>query len=358
MTIAHKLSPRYDITIIHPAEFAPFPLNLFKKYRKLADNRSWKDGEITIHPFKYIRLFGKRIAFLLLPLYKRKIARYCKAYGPPTLVHAHFALPDGFFAYLLKQTLGIPYILSFRGSDVKLIASDRQNNTMKRMFLVLNQAQQIIVHNRAQQELLEKHGFNSVLMPHGIEYNFLIPKEIKTNANTINITSIGELIPQKHIDWVIKAVKDYRGTKKLSLKIAGEGPLKEALQHLSANHPEIQLLGKINHDRINELLCDSDIFALPSYNETFGLVYIEATAHQNAVIATKGTGIWGHFKEKEEMLYCDSYDSFQKMLYELIDNDALRNTIAKKAFEKTSTYFTWNKVIERYQILYDGLCSF
>ena len=357
MTIAHKLSPRYDITIIHPAEFAPFPLNLFKKYRKLADNRSWKDGEITIHPFKYIRLFGKRIAFLLLPLYKRKIARYCKTYGQPILVHAHFALPDGFFAYLLKQTLGIPYILSFRGSDVKLIDSDHQNNTMKRMSLVLNQAQQIIVHNRAQQELLEKHGFNSVLMPHGIEHNFLIPKEIITSTNTIIITSIGELIPQKHIDWVIKAVRDYRGTKKLSLKIAGEGPLKEELQHLSANHPEIQLLGKISHDKINELLCDSDIFALPSYNETFGLVYIEATAHQNAVIATQGTGIWGHFKENEEMLYCDSYDSFQKMLYELIDNDALRNTIAKKAFEKTSTYFTWDKVIERYQMLYDGLCS-
>ena len=136
--------------------------------------------------------------------------------------------------------------------------------------------------------------------------------------------------------------------KEISLLIAGEGPQKEELERLTADHHNIKLLGKIKHETVNELLCDSDIFALPSYNETFGLVYIEATAHQNAVIATKGTGIWGHFKENEEMLYCDSYDSFQTMLYELIDNDALRNTIAKNAFDRTSAFFTWDKVIERY----------
>lgn len=112
---------------------------------------------------------------------------------------------------------------------------------------------------------------------------------------------------------------------------------------------------KTFREAINELLCESDIFALPSYNETFGLVYIEATAHQNAVIATKGTGIWGHFKENEETLYCDSYDSFQKMLYELIDNDTFRNQIAKRAFDKTSADFTWDKIIEKYSQLYENL---
>lgn len=355
MTIAHKLSTQFDISVLHPTEFAPFPFNRMKKYRNLAGSKPWNDGEINIDPFKYIRLFGKKIAFLLLPLYKRKAKEYCTQKGIPQLVHSHFALPDGYIAYLLKQTFGTPYVISLRDSDMKLMASGNHGNTMKRMRTVLSQADKIIVHNRAQQTLLEQQGFSSLLMPHGIENHFLMPKQTNESKDGVIITSIGELIPRKHIGWVINAVKEYRGNKRISLRIAGEGPQKEELMNMATDCHNIQFLGKISHDKIDDLLCNSDIFALPSTNETFGLVYIEATAHQNAVIATKGTGIWGHFKENEETLYCDSYDSFQKMLYELIDNDTFRNQIAKRAFDKTSADFTWDKIIEKYSQLYENL---
>ena len=355
MTIAHKLSPKFDISIFHPTEFAPFPFNQMKKYRTLADNEPWNDGEISIIPVKYIRLIGKKLAFLLLPFYKRKVKRYCERHGLPKLSHAHFALPDGYFAYLLKQIQGTPYLVSFRGSDVKLMANSGKSNTMKRMQEVLSHADQIIVHNRAQQDLLLKYGFESILMPHGIEADFLKPKDQVGVKDEIVVATVGELIPQKHIDWVINAVKDYAGKKKISLLIAGAGPQKEELEQLATGYPNIKLLGKIKHESVNELLCDSDIFALPSCNETFGLVYIEATAHQNAVIATKGTGIWGHFADGEEMLFCDTYESFKRMLFELIDNDEVRNQIAKKAYDKTATQFTWETVIKKYQSLYESM---
>lgn len=355
ITIAHKLSQKFGISILHPTEFAPFPFNLIKKYSKLAGTKSWKDGNIEINPFKYIRLFGNKFAFLFLPLYKRKIKHYCKHYDVPNLSHAHYALPDGYFALLIKRVYGTPYIVSFRGSDVKLMTSNDNSNTMKRMMSVLNHADKIIVHNRAQQLLLQKHGFASSLMFHGIEADFLKPKCQNGTKDKIVITTIGELIPQKHIDWVINAVKQYNGRKTLSLMIAGEGPQKEELGRLASGYPNIRLLGKIKHEAVNELLCDSDIFALPSFNETFGLVYIEATAHQNAVVATKGTGIWGHFIDDEEMLFCDSYETFKQMLYSLIDNDELRHSLAQKAFNKTSACYTWDNVIRKYQILYDEL---
>lgn len=352
MTIAHKLSAFYDISILHPTEFAPFPFNRMKKYSELADTKPWKDGDITINPLKYIRLFGKKRAFLFLPLYKRKIKQYYKRLGIPTLTHAHYALPDGYFALLIKQTFGIPYIISFRGSDDRLMTPKGKNNTMKRMATVLSQADKIIAHNRAQQDSLREHGFDSILMPHGIETDFLKPKQRNGDKDEIVISTIGKLVPTKHIDWVVNAAKEYKGKKTITVLIAGDGPQKEELENLIAGYSNIQLLGQIKHEAINEILCESDIFALPSINETFGLVYVEATAHQNAVIATKGTGIWGHFKENEEMYYCDSYDSFKKTLYELIDNDELRNTVAKNAFDKTKALFTWDKVTESYQTIY------
>lgn len=275
----------------------------------------------------------------------------------PDLVHAHFALPDGYIAYLIYKSYQIPYIISLRGSDMKLLNQPQNSNTVKLMKETLSNAKQIIVHNAAQQERLSSLGYNSDLMAHGIEESFVKPKEQLNCSNRITITSIGELIEQKRIDWVIKAVKDYTGSKDITLKIAGEGPMHQVWESLIGEKKNITFLGQISHDKIDELLQQSDIFALPSINETFGLVYLEASAHQNAVIATKGTGIWGHFIDGEEMIFCDSYTSFKKMLYKLIDDDIFRNQISNNSFIKTKNCFTWGTVINKYVSFYELLLS-
>lgn len=352
MTIAHKLSTQFDISVLHPAEWAPFPINLMKKYRNIAGSQSWEDEGIAVRPFKYIRLIGTNIAFRLLPYYKRRIQDYCQRFGTPQLVHAHYALPDGYLAYLLFNAYQVPYLISFRKSDIKFLQAKKSSPTYKTLQTVLKQASQIIVHNVAQQELLSNEGFDSIVVPHGIEKDFIVKKESENNTGTINIATVGELIPLKQINWVIEAVKNYKGNKDLTLTIAGDGPMRQEMEISAQGYNNIVFLGNIAHEKVGDLLCHSDIFALPSNNETFGVVYIEAAGHQNAVIATKGTGVWGIFNDKEEMLYCDSFDSFRKILYELIDNDLLRNTIAKNAYDKTSKLFTWDKVIEKYVELY------
>jgi glycosyltransferase involved in cell wall biosynthesis len=42
---------------------------------------------------------------------------------------------------------------------------------------------------------------------------------------------------------------------------------------------------------------NSDIFIMPSYNETFGLVYIEAMSQGLPIIYTQNEGVDGYFKE-------------------------------------------------------------
>lgn len=356
MDIAHRLSEKYDISVLHPAEFAPFPFNMMKKYRNLAGKNGWKDEGIEVKPFRYIRIFGNKQAFLLLPCYKNRLKKLFRD-SKIQLLHAHYALPDGYIAYQIHQTLGIPYIVSVRGSDLKFLKLNENCNTKRLINSVLSNASQIVVHNAAQQEMISQAGFQSVIVSHGIEANFLKPKEIESASNEITIATVGELIQQKHIDWVVEAVKNYKGSKKLTLMIAGEGPMHDQLETMADGAKNIHVLGKIPHEEVGKLLEKSQIFALPSVNETFGLVYLEATAHQNAVIATRGTGVWGVFNDKEEMLYCDSQQSFAEMLYQLIDNDEFRNDMAKKAYEKTAYNFTWDKIINRYSEIYNNLLN-
>ena len=353
MTIAHKLSGQFNISILHPAEWAPFPINMLHKYKSIAGRQGWEDNGITVQPFKYIRLFGTSNAFRMLPYYEKKIRNYCQRNGIPQLVHAHFALPDGFLAYLIFKTYKVPYIISFRKTDIKFLQAKKNSVTYAMMRTILDNASQIIVHNAAQQQHLSNEGFDSVIIPHGIEKDFIAKKEHENHSDTINIATVGELIPLKQIDWVINAVKNYKGSKHLTLTIAGDGPMRQELETMAQDYSNVVFLGKVSHSKVGELLSHSDIFALPSNDETFGVVYIEAAAHQNAVIATKGTGIWGIFDDKEEMLYCDSYDSFKHLLFSLIDDDNLRNYLGKKAYEKTSENFIWENVIERYIEIYN-----
>ena len=40
-------------------------------------------------------------------------------------------------------------------------------------------------------------------------------------------------------------------------------------------------------------MMEADIFVLPSKNETFGMVYMEALAHGNIVLCTQNSGVDG-----------------------------------------------------------------
>ena len=77
-----------------------------------------------------------------------------------------------------------------------------------------------------------------------------------------------------------------------------EKHLKNLADKLQIND-RITFLGRLSRIKVMEELKKSDIFALISDNETFGLVYLEALSAGNIVICKKGDGIDGILKDKE-----------------------------------------------------------
>ncbi len=131
--------------------------------------------------------------------------------------------------------------------------------------------------------------------------------------------------------------------------------MRTALEQQAGNADNIIFYGQQPHKKVGELLHESDIFALPSARETFGLVYLEAAAKMNAVIAVKDTGVWGVFKENEEMLFANDYPSFEKKLHFLIDHDKTRIALAEKAYERTKNHYTWNHITANYHAIYEKI---
>src|SRR5574344_2179080 len=61
----------------------------------------------------------------------------------------------------------------------------------------------------------------------------------------------------------------------------------------------IHIFNYLPHEKVLEYMRNSDIFILPSVNETFGLVYLEAMASGCITIGTKDDGIDGIIKNGE-----------------------------------------------------------
>lgn len=219
--IALHLSRYYDIAMVYPKEFVPFPVYKFKKYKYLHSlDKTWYNDGIPVTPIEYYRLPGFSLSFSLLRTAEHDVCRYVEQNGQPALTHAHFVLPDGYFARILKRRYGIPYLVSIRETDVKYINKAFASGCHKSKFEeVLHDADGIIVHNAFQQDFIKSHfGVNSIVIPHAIDDNLLQYRELQPCRDEVVITVVSSMIKRKRLSWVIDAVKEYNGNKKSFLE--------------------------------------------------------------------------------------------------------------------------------------------
>jgi glycosyltransferase involved in cell wall biosynthesis len=93
---------------------------------------------------------------------------------------------------------------------------------------------------------------------------------------------------------LVAAVAKLRAAgRRVNLAIVGDGPLRGALAaqaEADGVADAVHFLGRVPHERVLALMARADVFALPSWDEAFGLVYTEAMAQGTPVIAGRGEG--------------------------------------------------------------------
>jgi teichuronic acid biosynthesis glycosyltransferase TuaC len=108
------------------------------------------------------------------------------------------------------------------------------------------------------------------------------------------VLTVGQLIPRKGTSDLIAAIGKVRRTgRRVKLAIVGEGPLRQALaQQADAEGvaADVDFVGRLEHGRVLAMMSRAQLFALPSWDEAFGLVYTEAMAQGTPVLAIRGGG--------------------------------------------------------------------
>ena len=227
------------------------------------------------------------------------------------LTHAATLMTDGGVAYKLYKKYHIPYVVSLRNTDINGFL-DKMPHTWHDARKILLNAKRIFFISQGLKEKFENHKVikpilsqiedKFVLMPNGIDDYFIsnIRKDQRTGHGVIYI---GDFSNNKNVLRLGKAIlqlREEKGQEDVKLTLVGGGRNEDqSVENLINSNPDVfNYVGKVyDKAKLCELLGANRVFAMPSINETFGLVYLEALSQNLPVLYTKGQGIDGLFDD-------------------------------------------------------------
>ncbi len=186
-----------------------------------------------------------------------------------------------------------------------------------------------------------------------------LSNNIKSLSPPFVVSFIGGNFQRKGLLNLIKAVKilKERGTD-IKIKVAGKDKNQKIIERwISKNgfNNIVDFLGHLKPDKVKELLLHSHIFAMPSINEAFGLVYLEAMAYGVPVIGTKNGGSKELIKDGENGFLCNPFDPFDiAKKIELLLDEITREAIIEKGFETVKRFLNYDAVAKTIR-LYENL---
>jgi len=366
-----------EIQVISPVPWTPFPIKYlskkWKKYSEIPIQANW-DGVEVYYPRNIIfpkswffASSGKRMYLGIKDL----VAKIYKEFQFD-LIHAHVALPDGFAALKLKQIYNKPVIVTIHGQDLYLTIN-RNKSCKIALINVYKKVDRIILVSKKLKEISDNNlGFasKSTVIGNGVAVkNIQKEKNIMLDESTLDsrvILSVSYLITRKAIDFNLKAIAQLINKyPNLKYLIIGDGLEMRRLKELSSNlriSKHVEFLGQLPHEKVLAYMSKADIFSLPSWNEAFGVIYIEAMAHGKPVIGCKGEGIEDFVEDGKTgiLVKPKDVDSLVEAMDYLLSNPDEADAIGERGRKLVLENYIWEKnaekTIEVYREVLNNAC--
>lgn len=291
----------------------------------------------------------------------RNVARYDVAH-----IHALFSyatVPASFYA----ARAHVPYIVRPLGT-LNQYGMRQHHALIKKISFPLVErrilARAARVHYTSAQEKLEAEALGvtqpSVILPLGVAIAQDEIARVRLPGEPLRILFLSRLDPKKGLDLLLPAFAALRAREvNAQLIIAGDGEddflndVKRRAQELQLG-AAVQWMGFITGDAKTRLLCDADIFVLPSYSENFGIAAVEAMGAGLPVIVTTEVGIADEIAEAGAgTVVAPGATALQQALAQLCADGALRDAMGARgralARSRYSTEATTRALIDLYR---------
>ena len=178
------------------------------------------------------------------------------------------------------------------------------------------------------------------------DVNFRKKYNVPQDATTIAFT--GRLLEEKGIKQLITSVeKICKSRDDVYLFLAGDGDLQEYVDNHRSEH--IIPTGRLEYQDIISLLCESDIFCMPSFSEGFSTSILEAAACKCYIITTERGGSKELVISKEYGTIIPNNDEelVFNAIIEVLDKREERLKACENSYNKLVKEFTWDVTADK-----------
>lgn len=287
------------------------------------------------------------------------------------VLHVHYALPHATAAYLAKEILRgrkeIATVTTLHGTDITLVGMHPSIYDVTRFSITASDAVTAVSEwlARRTREIFKVDGPISVIPNfvesehfrpigcHPLRHRFAKPEEkIVLHASNFR--------PVKNIPAVIDVFAGIAKEVPAKLLLIGEGPEIRVAKERAREHrisERVEFLG--NHQFVEQFIPLADLFLLPSWHESFGLVALEAMSSGVPVVASQEGGTREVITHGLDGFLAapDDVEEMVRLGLEVLTNPG-RAAAMKEAGRRTAVErFSPSLAVDRYLALYEDVLS-
>lgn len=228
--------------------------------------------------------------------HRRHIQRLLTLWGHIDLIHAHVTWPSGWIAWQLSQEFNIPYIITEHMSPFPYPYPYLIHNGQLTSLIVepIKSAKAVIAVSPFLVQHMQNLGLSGVqYIPNIVDETRFYPAQRQETPSFVFAT-LCRIEEQKGIPDLLQAIAllkdDYPQFK---FRIGGKGSKLKACQKLERElnlSDCVEWVGPILPEDAPAFFNAADAYVMPSYHETFGVVFAEALACGKPLIATRCGG--------------------------------------------------------------------
>ena len=273
------------------------------------------------------------------------------------LLHVHYAIPHSISAHLAKEMLAkrgrkLPFVTTLHGTDITLVGVEPSYFEITKFSIeesdgITAVSQYLVDRTR------EVFG---VTAPMRAIHNFvnceLYQPAAAPHSGRPRLIHLSNFRPVKRPADCVRVLAKVPDAE---LWMVGDGPERgpvERLAHELGLKSRVRFLGKQDH--VERLLPQCDVLLLPSEHEAFGLAALEAMACGVVPVATRTGGV-GELVTHGEDGYLEAVEDVDAMAARvrvLLDDAALRRSMAEAARRTAELRFSTELIIPRYEAYY------
>lgn len=272
------------------------------------------------------------------------------------IVHIHMAERGSFYRksiYIITSSiLEKKIIVHYHGAEFDKFYEESNFLIKKYIRFILNKVDINIALGIEWKKMISKYTNGRIeVLNNAVN---IIEKNMYNNFSK-NITMIGRLGERKGTFDLLEIVDDLINyDNNLNIILAGDGDLLKVKKAISKKKykDNIKLLGWVDKNKREEVLKDTLIFILPSYNEGMPMAILEAMSFGIPLVVSNVGGIPSVVNDKENGFLINPGDTkkLKDCIIKLIKEENYRLEISNNNYMKITTEFNLQKNI---QILYD-----